>query len=343
MLYKKILIIQTAFLGDVVMSTPLIRAAREEFPESVIDVLTIPSTGIVFKHCPHVNQVLFFDKRKFFRKAISFIKLIFELRKGKYDLAISIQSSLTSSFLMMLGKIPERVGYRRQKFLTRSVTHEKGLHIRERCISLMKLFSDREFDLQTEIYWSHQEEDRAEQIIEKYRNRKQYLVGMAPGSVWNTKRWLADYYAMLLKQLEQTGVQVIMIGGGEDRLLCDQILKEATAKSAVNLAGELSILESAAVISRLNLMITNDSAPLHLANAVQTDVIAFFGPTVRRFGCYPYRPNDQMLEVDLYCRPCSKHGGRKCPEKHFRCMKEIKPELAFDVVMSHLKGKDNER
>lgn len=335
--YHKILVIQTAFLGDVIMSTPLVRALREVFVSAEIDVLAIPETSIVFRECPYVNNVIQFDKKKFLRKIGSFIRLVFKLRSKKYDLALSIQGSLTSSLLMLLGGIPTRVGFARQKWVTIPVTHEKGLHIRERYISLVKPFSDKNFDLQTEIFWSKNERQKSRQIIQSYREPDRFLVGIAPGSVWNTKRWLKEYFAILLSQLELENVQVVLIGGGEDRELCGAIIEKSKAK-ALNLAGRLSILESAAVIEQLDLMVTNDSAPLHIANAVKTDVIAFFGPTVRRFGCYPYRANDRILEVDLYCRPCSKHGGKKCPEKHFRCMRDIKPGMAFDAIMSQLKG-----
>jgi len=101
------------------------------------------------------------------------------------------------------------------------------------------------------------------------------------------------------------------------------------------------VLESAALIATVDLMLTNDSAPLHIANAVQTDVFAIFGPTVRRFGCYPFREHDKMLEVDLYCRPCSKHGGRRCPEKHFRCMRDIQPAFVFEEIMAYFRGKND--
>ncbi len=339
--YQKILVIQTAFLGDVIMSTPLIRALREIFASAEIDVVTIPATSIVFRECPHVNNVLHFDKRKLLRKIGSFIQLVFKLRKRKYDLAVSIQGSLTSSFLMLLGGISTRVGFARQKWVTISVTHEKGLHIRERYISLVKPFSDKNFDLQTEIFWSNNEENKSQQFIQDFRENGRFLVGIAPGSVWNTKRWLKEYFAILLNLLEQENIKVILIGGEDDRLLCEEIVGKSKA-NAMNLAGKLSILESAAVIQQLDLMISNDSAPLHIANAVKTDVIAFFGPTVQRFGCYPYRANDRMLEVDLYCRPCSKHGSRTCPEKHFRCMRDIKPKMAFEAIISYLKGRKNE-
>lgn len=339
MSYNKILVIQTAFLGDVIMSTPLVRALRKIFPAAEIDVVTIPMTAIVFKENPYINNILYLNKTKLIRKLISFVELIFKLRRRKYDLAVSIQSSLTSSFLMLFGGIPARVGFKRQNLLTIPVSHERGLHIRERYIRLMKPFSNAEFNLQTEVFWSPNEEQKAQKIVQKYREGNRLLVGIAPGSVWNTKCWPEEYFAALLGLLQKENIKALLIGGDEDKRLCEEIVERSNTDTHI-LAGNLSVLESAAVIEKLDLMITNDSAPLHIANAVNTDVIAFFGPTVRRFGCYPYQSKDKMLEIKLYCRPCSKHGGRSCPEKHFRCMREIKPEMAFETIVAHLKGKE---
>lgn len=337
--YENILIIQTAFLGDVIMSTPLIRAAKKTFPNAKIDILTIPQTAIVFKHNPHINEVLHFDKRKLWKKLISFFKVVSQIRRRKYDLAISIQSSMTSSLLMLLGGIANRVGFARQKLVTLPVTHKRGYHVRIRYLKLLKYFSTEDFDDQSELFWTPNETLKANQIIYKCRENNKYILGVAPGSVWATKQWPKDYYIELLRLLKNEDVQIVLFGGNDEEQLCAEIASDADS-SAMNLAGKLSVLESAALIERVDLMLTNDSAPLHIANAVKTDVFAFFGPTVRRFGCYPYRGNDRMLEIDLYCRPCSKHGGRRCPEKHFRCMLEITPEHVYQQIMTYFKGTD---
>jgi len=101
---------------------------------------------------------------------------------------------------------------------------------------------------------------------------------------------------------------------------------------SINLAGDLTLLESAALISKVDLVVSNDSAPLHIANAVKTDVFTIFGPTVKEFGFYPYRKNDKIFEVDLECRPCGKHGGKECPLGHFKCMLEVKPEIIWKEI-----------
>ena len=335
---KKILVIQTAFLGDVILTTPFIRALNITFPKSEIDILTIPGTSILFRENLFINKILHFNKRKFFNRIFSFISLIYKIRKERYDLAISIQSSLTSSFFMLLGNIPIRLGFSRQKLLTMSVPHTKGLHKIEKILRLMEPFTDAKFDIQTELFWTSNEEKKAEQTIEESIKDHKYVVGVAPGSIWATKRWPLEYFSELVNHLEKANIKIILIGGKEDNSLCNNIITTSNS-DALNLAGELTVLESAALIRKLDLMITNDSAPLHMANAVKTDVIAFFGPTVRRLGFYPFRENDKIIEVDLPCRPCGRHGGNKCPERHFRCMKEIKPEMVFDKIIAHLSQK----
>ena len=340
--FQKILVLQTAFLGDVIMTTPTVKAIKQVFPDAQIDVLTIPQTAIVFKYNPNVNSTLVFDKKKVLRKLINFWMIIRQLRKANYDLAFSIQGSMTSSLLLYLGNIPNRIGFARlkQKLLTEPVLHKRGLHIRKRYLYLLKPFvnnfEENSFDTQTEIFWSENESRKAGEIYSSIYEKDSLLLGIAPGSVWQTKKWPKDYFISVLKMLAKEKIKILFFGGKEEQPLCQEIIDKSQA-DALNFAGSFSVLESAALIKKIDLMITNDSAPLHIANAVQTDVIAIFGPTVKRFGCYPYRENDTLLEVDLYCRPCGKHGGHNCPEKHFQCMKEIYPDMVYQTIRKKLK------
>jgi heptosyltransferase-2 len=331
--YKKILVLQTAFLGDVILSTPLIRALRQLYPNSHLDVLTIPETGIIFRANPYINEIIYFHKRSIFKKVISFISLVFKIRQKKYDLAISIQSSMTSSFLLLFGRIPERLGFTRQKFLILSVHHTKGLHKIQKILRLMEPLTDQKFDMQTEIFWTEMEEKKSKQILDKFQNKNKQVIGIAPGSIWSTKRWIKESYLELVKLLEKNNFQIVLIGGKEDFELCNFIKNDS---NAINASGSFSILESAALIEKLDLLITNDSAPLHIANAVKTDVIAIFGPTVKELGFYPFRESDKVIEVDLDCRPCGSHGGNKCPLGHHNCMKFITAETVFNEVKDHL-------
>ena len=168
--------------------------------------------------------------------------------------------------------------------------------------------------------------------------KKNHLIlGIAPGSVWQTKKWPKGYFITLLEMLSKEKIKIILFGAKDEQPLCQEIIDNSKA-DALNLAGSLSVLESAALIKKIDLMISNDSAPLHIANAVQTNVLAIFGPTVKRCGCYPFQENDTLIEVELYCRPCKKHGGRRCPEKHFRCMRDINPEMVFETIVSKMRN-----
>lgn len=334
MKFNRILVIQTAFLGDVILATPVLKALKITFPGAQVDVITIPETSIIFENNPNVSGQLIFDKKQSIKKIISFFRTVALLRKNRYDAAISIQSSITSTMLMVFGGIPVRVGFERQKFLTRKVTEKSDIHTRVRYLRLLEPFSQNIFNSQTEIFWSHQEEQKAQNLVESYKKNDYFLIGIAPGSVWHTKKWLKEYFVELLKLLTDKQVKIFMIGGKNETLLCSEIIEQSN-NSATIVAGSFSAIESAALVSKLDLMITNDSAPLHIANAVKTDVIAFFGPTMPNHGFYPYRENDKIMEIDLYCRPCSKHGGKKCPEKHFRCMRDITPQMVYDEIIEH--------
>ncbi len=334
----KILVVQTAFIGDAIMATPIFRALHELYPDAKIHALTIPQSAIVFKYNPFVEKIIKFDKKSgIFKKIISIFRLIHLLRREKYDIAISVQHSLTSALLMLLAGIERRIGNARQKYLTDRVQIPKGLHIRQRVLALLTPLSQSTFSDETEVFLSTVENQKAEEIIAKFSNEdntvnKKNKIAIAPGSVWATKRWLPEYFSDLIKLLDEKNIDIYVIGSPQEKEFCQKIIDNSGAERVVNLAGELNLLESAALIKKMDLLLSNDSSPLHLANGVGTDVFAFFGPTVKRFGCYPYRPNDKMLEVDLDCRPCSKHGTETCPLGHHNCMKLISPERVAELI-----------
>jgi len=336
---RKILIIQTAFLGDVILTTGLVRAAAHALPDAEIHVCAIPETSEIFEHNPHVTQVLKFSKRNFKRKFYAILKIIKEIWGQRYDAAISVQGSWTSSLMLLLGGIRLRIGFDNQRFMTHIVPLERNLHATLRHLKLLTPLIDRQFNSHTELFWPESCEEKVQSLVANVLGieRKKYhkLVGMAPGSIWPTKRWPTEYFSRLPELLNCSTCRFILIGGSDDRYLCEKIAESANTH-IFNYAGELSLLESAALISKLDLLISNDSACMHMANAVKTDVFAFFGPTVRDFGFFPFQQNDRLFEVDLYCRPCGKHGGRSCPEGHFRCMLEITPERVAVAVKEHL-------
>ncbi len=337
MTVQRIVILQTAYLGDVILTTPLIRAVKQLFPKAELDVVVIPQTAGALANNPYINQIILFDKRK--NKWPAFTDVLNILQARRYDLAISAHRSLTSGLLLKWAKIPMRVGFNTMPirfFLTHKVAlPDDGLTI-EKYLKLLSVFSDQTFSIQTELFPSETDEQKAKELLTK-RNPNLPTLALAPGSVWPTKRWPAHYYAQLAAVLKKR-FNLIFIGSKDEASLCAQIIEQSGATQAINLAGRLTILQSAAVIAQCDLLVCNDSGALHMANAMQTDVFAFFGPTVRAFGFFPFRPQDRVFEVpDLYCRPCGKHGHKECPEGHFRCMLEIKPEMVLAEIEKRFK------
>jgi len=331
----KLLVLQTAFIGDLIMTTPIFKAIKQEFPDSEIHALTIPSASIILKHNPYISKIIEFDKKNgFIRKIFSIFKIIKQIKHQKYDLAISVQSSITSSFILLFAGIKRRIGNKRMKFATDNVIIPKGLHNRERVLTMLSPISKGKFSSETEIFLSEIEINTANKIISDNNSFNMTRIGIAPGSARKTKMWISDYYSELIDRLAESNYHIYFFGSSNEFELINSIINKSSATNIFNYAGKLNLLESAALIKMMNLMITNDSSPLHIANAVKTDVFAIFGPTVKQFGCYPYRENDRIIEVELDCRPCNKHGSDKCPLLHHNCMKLIKPNEILELIKS---------
>jgi len=327
----KILIVQTAFIGDVIIITPLIRAIKELYPGALVDVMVIPQTGSILENNPYINNVLLFDKRK--NKITAFIKTLLRLRKEKYQIIFTPHSSMTTALLIYSAGIPTRVGFDRwssRKYLTHKVPHIEGIHKTRKILELLKPFSEKTFSNQTELFPSAIAQQKAHKSIAELKTKTNKLIALAPGSVWFTKKWPTEHYKILAEELVQNNFGIILIGSKEEMAICNEVLPN---KNGINLAGKFSLLESAALVKECDLMICNDSGGLHIANAMETDLFAFFGPTVQSSGYFPFRENDFVFDREMECRPCGSHGGKSCHLKHHECMKKIYPEEVLKKVL----------
>lgn len=328
---QKILIIQTAFIGDVVLTTPLIRAIKQKWPQALLDVLVIPQTREVLQNNPHIHALLTFDKRADKRRA--FRETARRLAANAYDVCFLPHRSLTSARLALCGKIPRRFGF---------AGHLAGLLYTQRFPFDRSKIQIRRYldllpdsppeDIQTELFFSDSVKQKALDVLRPL-DRFSTKIAIAPGSVWPTKMWPRDYYASLMKLLEKHHIGMALVGSAAERKLCDYVSIGIDKQKVVNLAGKTSLLQAAAVIQACDLLVCNDSGAMHLANAVQTDVFAFFGPTVTDFGFAPFRVNDRVFEYDIECRPCSSHGGVKCPQGHFKCMLNIEAISVYREII----------
>ncbi|PJA95718.1 MAG: lipopolysaccharide heptosyltransferase II [Ignavibacteriales bacterium CG_4_9_14_3_um_filter_34_10] len=327
---SKILIIQTAFLGDVILITPLIKAVKNKFSSAIIDVLVSAENYEVLQNTPYINSVIKFDKKN--DKLKSFIMNALRLRKNNYDLLLSLHSSVTTGLLISFMKIKYRVGFRRwlsQIFYNIKVEHLSDTLKIKKNLHLLSPFGINENDVQTELYPTSEMRFEVKNKISELKKISVKLIAIAPGSMWETKKWPKENYKKLISQLTINNYGVVFVGSKVERELCEEIKPD---RNYVNFAGELSVLESAAVIELCDLMICNDSGAMHIANAMKTDVFAFFGPTVKEIGYFPFRENDKVFEVNLDCRPCGSHGSKKCPLGHFNCMNSISVESVLKEI-----------
>lgn len=346
---NRILIVQTAFLGDLILTTPLVSSIKELFPGASLDMVIIAKIRKVLENNPNVNQVYtFFKKGK--DKKRSFNDLRVTLEANNYDLGIIPHRSMTTSRLIRKSRIKFKIGYDQASFsgffYDIQVKRRKGVHEIERHLDLLrpvvdylknpinsnsKKYSDL-YQKETWLYPSPKNCKKAQKFINERLRPDQGtkpLVVLAPGSVYRTKKWPEENYIALIELLENSGCLTFLIGGPEDEKLCRDIVLRSKTNSVIT-AGRADILDSAALVQRSNLLFCNDSAPMHIANAMKTPVIAFFGATSPIFGFGPIRTNDAVLEKnDLPCHPCKMHGSKKCPQKHFKCMTGLTPSFAF--------------
>ncbi|HTK81607.1 MAG TPA: lipopolysaccharide heptosyltransferase II [Bacteroidota bacterium] len=346
---KNILVIQTAFLGDVVLTLPLVQQFKQSFPSAGIDVVVVPRAAELLTTHPDIRSVIVYDKRGKDKGLSGLFRLAKSLRPVNYDVAFIPHRSLRSAALARLAAIPQRIGFNRSagSFLfTKTVRYDDSLHEVDRNLSLLKAL-DVQPQLKTlpRLYPSDQDRSSVDQMIaSRGITPDDTIVAIAPGSVWNTKRWLKEGFTGLAQRLSSDNSYVAVIGGEQDRALCDEICSGGNARM-FSVAGKLSLLQSAELIRRSALIVSNDSAPVHLAMAVDTPVIAIFGPTVPEFGFAPYGASDVVVQTTgLSCKPCSIHGGDTCPVGTFECMKSISADAVYrnvQSVLSRLKEQKN--
>lgn len=337
----KVLVIQTAFIGDVILSLPLIQVLKKLKPEYEIDYLCIPKTREVLENNPYLNNIIVFDKHDTGKGVSGMFKIISLVRKNKYDIVISIQRFLRSAIISKKSKAAKTISYNNStlSFLYSDKVDYLQKHEILRVLDLLKPLGISDIQMQKpELFPSEDDKTEVQKVFKGLGiTDKNQLICIAPGSVWFTKRYPKDKFVNLLNMMDNEKFKVVLLGGTDDRNLCDYIISNSTHNEVYNLAGKLSILQSAELIKNSSLLITNDSAPLHLANSVGTKVIALFGSTTKQFGFYPIGDNDKLFEISgLKCRPCSNHGKDECPVHTFDCMNKISEKDIYDEVKNTL-------
>lgn len=337
---KQFLVVQTAFLGDVILTLPLVQILKKVYPDCDIDVVIIPSVRNVLDNHPSIREAIVFDKRGRDNGIWGIWRVAKVLQKKKYNVAFVPHRSLRSAILVLLAGIEKRIGFDTSAgriLFHEQVHYDSSAHEVKRNLALLAplgiQWQETEFP---SLFPSESDKVVVERLLsESAINHLKPIIAIAPGTRWNTKRWLKERFAELLSKLSHHGFSIALIGGTDDVTLCEEIVSLAGTPKVIFSAGKLSILQSAELIKRCAVLVTNDSAPMHIAVAVRTPVVAIYGATVPEFGFAPYGERDIVVETkELKCRPCSIHGGNVCPIRTFDCMVNITANMVMEKVLS---------
>lgn len=333
-----------------VLTTPLIQRVAETGP---VHVVATPANAPILTHHPAVASVIVFDKRGVDKGWRGIQRVATRLRAMGADTAYLAQGSGRTAMLAFLAGIPRRVGFASSAgrwLYTHRMPYERSWHHAERLWSLASHAEQpelrRPFGVRPSLYPGAEDHRTVDALFAEFHvEPHQQLVALAPGSVWPTKRWpgYAALAARLVERAANERMRFVVIGGADDRTLAVHIADAVSAKagnsdsgrfhSVIDATGRLSLLASAALLSRVSMVVTNDSAPLHLASAMNTPTVALFGPTVPSMGFGPLADIHHVPGIEtLSCRPCGPHGAQQCPMGHWRCMRDLSVDTVADAV-----------
>lgn len=333
---KKFLVIQTAFLGDAVLVSALLEKLHAHYPDAMIDLVVRHGNNSLFIDHPFLRTVHVWEKRR--DKLQHLFGLIRTIRKERYDHVINCQRFFSTGLITVLARGGERIGYDKNPlsfFFTRTVEHVipaptalrksqvnvDHVHEVDRLNALIEHLTDAQRPL-PKLYPNAVAQDEAGFVRFQHTEDEGNYVCIAPASVWHTKQWPAAKWVELIKALPPE-LHVFLIGAPSDGALCERIAIEAGRGHVVT--EDLSPLGSAVLMQGAVMNYVNDSAPLHIASAMNAPATAVFCSTVPAFGFGPLRANGRVAQLDrpLYCRPCGLHGYKACPEGHFRCAADV--------------------
>jgi heptosyltransferase-2 len=328
----KILVIQTAFIGDVVLATGLIEKLHAHVPGAEIHFMVRKGNEALLQGHPLLQKLLVWDKKQ--HKQRNLFKILMQVRKERYDKVINVQRFAATGLLTAFSAARETIGFDKNPFsflFSKKIPHiiasaGASRHEIERNNDLIKHFTSE--DAMRPVL--HPSE--ADYTTVKQYQAKPYIC-IAPASVWFTKQYPADKWTGFINKLPLT-LNVYLIGAPGDNELCESIRGAATHPAVINLCGKLGFLQSAALQKSAVMNYVNDSAPMHFASAMNAPVTAVYCSTLPSFGFSPLSDIKFIVEKDepLYCRPCGLHGKPACPEKHFKCAYDIRDEQLLETL-----------
>ncbi len=359
--FKRIGIWQTAFLGDAVLTLPLIQAVQARFPKAEAHLFVRAGVEGLFCSQRELASVRPFAKRGAQKGPLAAVGLGRELAREGFDLWISPHASLRSALVAKSVGARVRIGYSRPWWNQLAYTHLVDrcfdeLHEIERLMQLALPLGISPEAPKPRLDLPPEAVSRAAEIFSSLPTgpasspvtgsrpgpNHAPVLGIHPGSTWPTKCWPEEHFAEVARRALAAGAVVLLFAGPGEEGLAARISRSVGATAGetsgrlINLAGQLDIPALAAALGRLDACLTNDSGPMHLAWVQDTPLVALFGPTTRQLGFFPRGENSRVLEQSLDCRPCGLHGHRACPQKHHACMRDITPDRVWDVLRGML-------
>ncbi len=321
---NKILVIQTASLGDVILATSVAETLHARFPGCKIDMLIRKGYESLFAGHPFIHTLLLWDKKD--KKYAGLLNLIWKVRKTRYDAVINIQRHFSSGLLTGLSGAAIRSGFAKNP-LSFLFTHQASHLISATEPTeheIVRNFRLIDFLISPSPARPALYPGAGEEAFVKSWKEKKYIT-IAPASLWFTKQYPFTKWIEFVNELPGDFF-VYLLGAASDIQICEEIINQAKHTGIINLAGKLSTLQSAALMKGAIMNFVNDSAPLHLASATNSPITAVFCSTVPAFGFGPLSDNSAVVETaeKLTCKPCGLHGHEACPEKHFLCAESIK-------------------
>lgn len=321
--FQTFLIIQTAFIGDVILATALIEKIHQHYPEAKIDfLLRKGNEGLLIGH-PYLRNVLIWNKKE--SKIPNLLKIIKRIRGNRYDCLINVHRFASSGFITTLSKAKLKIGFDKNPLsflLDRKIKHEIGsLHEVQRNQKLIEDFTDGNY-ARPKLFPSSIDFER----VKSFHGGK--YICIAPTSVWFTKQLPPEKWIDFLASIKNNFNKIYLLGAPADQHVCESIRLATADDSVINLCGKLSFLESAALMKDAVMNFVNDSAPMHIASAMNAPVTAVYCSTIPSFGFGPLSDSSFVVETSekLSCRPCGLHGYKDCPQGHFKCAYTISNE-----------------
>lgn len=332
---ERILVIQTAFIGDAILTLPMIEKLKEKFYSAEIDVLCIPSTQEIFDASPFVSKVLVMDKKKAHKSILKLYKFTLEIKNRDYTKIYSPHRSFRTSVIVMQSGVRDTYGFSNSSLFhvyKNVIEYKTNIHEVQRNLDLIGYeYSAESWRIFPQIKINEVSRSKVAQFISPI-NIKDKLIAVAPGSIWVTKKYPEQNFKEIIKHFIDRSYKILIIGSESDKELCEKLSVGYETK-VFSTAGLFSIIESIELLKSVKLLLTNDSAPTHFGMCANIPVLTVFCSTIPEFGFYPYNKKSSYISFnDLSCKPCGIHGYEKCPISTFDCGYKLDPKIIISKM-----------